>query len=79
MRVEPEALDQLLHPVIDPKSTPHVIAKGLPALPGLRLSAKRFLMRMSRRSAGRPNPFISDSPGDQTRTTFTAWTRRREF
>jgi len=34
MRVEPEALDQLLHPVIDPKATPKVIAKGLPASPG---------------------------------------------
>src|SRR4029077_13500539 len=34
MRVEPEQLDQLLHPVIDPKSTPKVIAKGLPASPG---------------------------------------------
>ena len=29
MRVEPEQLDQLLHPVIDPKATPKVIAKGL--------------------------------------------------
>ena len=34
MRVEPEQLDQLLHPVIDPKSQLKVIAKGLPASPG---------------------------------------------
>jgi pyruvate, orthophosphate dikinase len=34
MRVEPEQLDQLLHPVIDPKADLKVIAKGLPASPG---------------------------------------------
>ncbi len=34
MRVEPEALDQLLHPVIDPKAQLKVIAKGLAASPG---------------------------------------------
>jgi pyruvate,orthophosphate dikinase len=34
MRVEPEQLDQLLHPVIDPKAVLNVIAKGLPASPG---------------------------------------------
>jgi pyruvate,orthophosphate dikinase len=34
MRLEPEQLDQLLHPVIDPKASPKVIAKGLPASPG---------------------------------------------
>jgi pyruvate,orthophosphate dikinase len=34
MRVEPEQLDQLLHPVIDPKADLKVITKGLPASPG---------------------------------------------
>jgi pyruvate,orthophosphate dikinase len=34
MRVEPEQLDQLLHPVIDPKAALRVVAKGLPASPG---------------------------------------------
>jgi pyruvate, orthophosphate dikinase len=34
MRVEPEQLDQLLHPVIDPKAQLKVIAKGLAASPG---------------------------------------------
>jgi pyruvate,orthophosphate dikinase len=34
MRVEPEQLDQLLHPVIDPKAQLKVVAKGLPASPG---------------------------------------------
>ncbi|MBS0297024.1 MAG: pyruvate, phosphate dikinase [Proteobacteria bacterium] len=34
MRVEPSALDQLLHPTIDPNATRDVIAAGLPASPG---------------------------------------------
>ena len=36
MRVEPKALDQLLHPMFDPKAeaASEVIAKGLPASPG---------------------------------------------
>ncbi len=33
-RVEPAALDQLLHPMIDPKARVQVIATGLPASPG---------------------------------------------
>ena len=34
LRVQPEQLDQLLHPGIDPKAKKDVIAKGLPASPG---------------------------------------------
>ena len=34
MRIEPEALDQLLHPTIDPGAERDVIASGLPASPG---------------------------------------------
>ncbi len=34
LRVEPNQLDQLLHPVIDPKAKKNVIAKGLTASPG---------------------------------------------
>ncbi len=34
LRVDPEQLDQLLHPMIDPKAKVQVIAKGLPASPG---------------------------------------------
>jgi pyruvate,orthophosphate dikinase len=33
-RVSPEQLDQLLHPTVDPKTTTHVLATGLPASPG---------------------------------------------
>ncbi len=34
MRVEPDQLDQLLHPTFDPKAARNVLAKGLPASPG---------------------------------------------
>ena len=36
LRIEPNKLDELLHPVFDPKAikTAHVIAQGLPASPG---------------------------------------------
>ena len=34
MRVEPSALDQLLHPMIDPKAERKIVASGLPASPG---------------------------------------------
>jgi pyruvate, orthophosphate dikinase len=33
-RVDPSALDQLLHPTLDPKAERHVVAAGLPASPG---------------------------------------------
>jgi len=33
-RVEPSALDQLLHPTLDPNATRSVVATGLPASPG---------------------------------------------
>jgi pyruvate,orthophosphate dikinase len=34
LRVDPSALDQLLHPTLDPKAERKVIANGLPASPG---------------------------------------------
>ncbi|MBC2777463.1 pyruvate, phosphate dikinase [Parasphingopyxis marina] len=34
LRVDPAALDQLLHPTLDPEAERDVIAKGLPASPG---------------------------------------------
>jgi pyruvate,orthophosphate dikinase len=34
MRVEPEQIDQLLHPMIDPQAELHVLGRGLPASPG---------------------------------------------
>lgn len=34
LRVEPQSLDQLLHPTLDPNAKRNVISKGLPASPG---------------------------------------------
>ncbi|MBI4924437.1 MAG: pyruvate, phosphate dikinase [Bdellovibrio sp.] len=34
LRIQPEQLDQLLHPCLDPKAQKHVLCKGLPASPG---------------------------------------------
>jgi pyruvate,orthophosphate dikinase len=34
LRVEPKQLDQLLHPMLDPKAKKEIIARGLPASPG---------------------------------------------
>ena len=33
-RIDPESLDQLLHPTLDPAAERHVVARGLPASPG---------------------------------------------
>ncbi len=34
MRIDPGSLDQLLHPMLDPKADKQVVARGLPASPG---------------------------------------------
>ena len=41
-RVDPAALDQLLHPMLDPAAARDVIAKGLPASPGAASGAAVF-------------------------------------
>jgi pyruvate,orthophosphate dikinase len=42
LRIDPQALDQLLHPTLDPKAQRSVIAKGLPASPGAASGAAVF-------------------------------------
>ncbi|HEU5361102.1 MAG TPA: pyruvate, phosphate dikinase, partial [Candidatus Deferrimicrobiaceae bacterium] len=42
MRIEPQYIDQLLHPVIDSKAKVEVIARGLPASPGAASGAVVF-------------------------------------
>jgi pyruvate,orthophosphate dikinase len=42
MRVDPEQLEQLLHPMVDPDSQVQAIAKGLPASPGAAVGAVVF-------------------------------------
>jgi len=34
LRIDPNSIDNLLHPTFDPKAKKHVVAKGLPASPG---------------------------------------------
>ena len=34
LRIDPQKLDEVLHPTIDPKARPPAVAKGLPASPG---------------------------------------------
>jgi pyruvate,orthophosphate dikinase len=42
LRVNPSSLDQLLHPTLDPKATPKLFARGLPASPGAASGAVVF-------------------------------------
>ncbi|MBI1909384.1 MAG: pyruvate, phosphate dikinase [Deltaproteobacteria bacterium] len=42
LRVEPSLLDQLLHPMIDPKASKKVLARGLPASPGAAVGSVVF-------------------------------------
>jgi pyruvate, orthophosphate dikinase len=42
LRVDPEQLEQLLHPMVDPDSRVQAIAKGLPASPGAAVGAVVF-------------------------------------
>ncbi len=41
-RIEPQSLDQLLHPTLDPKAKTTVLARGLPASPGAASGAVVF-------------------------------------
>ncbi len=41
-RIEPNSLDQLLHPTLDPKAERQVVARGLPASPGAASGAVVF-------------------------------------
>lgn len=42
LRIEPQTIDQLLHPTLDPMAHKHVLAKGLPASPGAASGAVVF-------------------------------------
>jgi pyruvate, orthophosphate dikinase len=51
-RVDPSALDQLLHPTLDPQAQREVIATGLPASPGAACGAAVFDADTAERRAG---------------------------
>ena len=42
LRIDPASLDQLLHPMFDPKAARNVIAEGLPASPGAAVGKLSF-------------------------------------
>ncbi len=42
LRIDPQSLDQLLHPTLDPMAHKHILAKGLPASPGAACGAVIF-------------------------------------
>jgi pyruvate,orthophosphate dikinase len=58
MRVDPVQLDQLLHPMIDPKAKLEVIAKGLPASPGAAIGKVVFTAEEAERMAERREKVI---------------------
>ena len=53
LRIDPQQLDQLLHPMIDPKSPIKVIAKGLPASPGAAVGKVVFTAEDAEKAAER--------------------------
>jgi pyruvate,orthophosphate dikinase len=53
LRIDPQQLDQLLHPMIDPKAQVKVIAKGLPASPGAAVGKVVFTAEDAERAAGK--------------------------
>src|SRR3546814_15834514 len=57
-RVDPAALDQLLHPTLDPDAERRVIAKGLPASPGAACGQAVFDADTAERLAGQNHDVI---------------------
>jgi pyruvate,orthophosphate dikinase len=51
LRIDPQQLDQLLHPMIDPKIQTKVLAKGLPASPGAAVGKVVFTAEDAERAA----------------------------
>jgi pyruvate,orthophosphate dikinase len=58
LRVDPRQLDQLLHPRIDPKAKPTLLARGLPASPGAASGRVVFLPEEAVAMAGKGEPAI---------------------
>jgi len=58
MRIEPEQIDQLLHPVIDPGEELEVLAKGLPASPGAAVGKVVFSADIAQEQAAKGESVI---------------------
>ena len=52
LRIEPQSLDQLLHPTLDPMAHKTIVAKGLPASPGAACGAVMFTADKAEEEAG---------------------------
>ena len=76
-RIDPAQLDQLLHPMLDPKAPLDVAAKGLNASPGAAVGRDRLRRRHRRRTRGPgrrerdPRP-LGDDPGRHQRDDLRA-------
>ena len=58
LRIDPQQIDQLLHPMIDPKAKISVIAKGLPASPGAAVGKVVFTADEAEKAAERGEKVI---------------------
>jgi pyruvate, orthophosphate dikinase len=58
LRVDPQKLDEVLHPTIDPKARPTPIAKGLPASPGAAIGRVVFTANAAEEWHGRGETVI---------------------
>jgi pyruvate, orthophosphate dikinase len=58
LRVDPAAIDQLLHPTLDPAAPKKLLAKGLPASPGAAQGHIVFSADEAERRAGQGKPVI---------------------
>ena len=58
LRIDPQQLDQLLHPMIDPKAQVKVIAKGLPASPGAAVGKAVFTAEDAERASDKGEKVI---------------------
>jgi pyruvate,orthophosphate dikinase len=58
LRVDPEQLDQLLHPMIDQSAKVRIIAKGLPASPGAAVGKVVFTAEDAERAAAKDEHVI---------------------
>jgi len=58
LRIDPQQIDQLLHPMIDPKAKISVLAKGLPASPGAAVGKVVFTADEAEKAAERGEKVI---------------------
>jgi pyruvate, orthophosphate dikinase len=61
-RVPPQDLDQIFHPMVDPRATATVLAKGLPASPGAAIGAAVFDADEAEALAHKGHPVILVRP-----------------